>query len=229
MSLSEHASLQPAQARAELLKALELTLRRPDLTTAELQSACAKAHSLRLAGVCVASARILQAATFLEDSTVQVICSSGPETSAVDPDVKRYETEVAIDAGAHIIELALNPGRLRDGEDVFVLRELRDVVEAADERPVRLVLPAEFYAGLGPDRLRALAAESGVQGLVLVSSGAAADADAETVRQARAALGERLCVKLENSALTWSHVAAALQAGADRFGSTLDAEIVSQT
>src|SRR5215470_10511323 len=181
MSFSEQASIQEARARAGLCRVLELTLRRPDLTAAELQSGCAAAQALNLAGVCVASSRLLQAGTFLEDSTVRIICSIGPEAAAMDADAKRYETEVAIDAGAHIIELTPNLGRLRDGENAFVLRELRDVVEAADERPVRVLLPIETFAALGPDCLRVLTEDSGVRGLVLVCSGAA---EAETVKRA---------------------------------------------
>jgi len=55
-------------------------------------------------------------------------------------DVKRFETEAAIDDGAHEIDVVLNLGRLKDGDDKFILRELCDVVEAADEWPVKVIL-----------------------------------------------------------------------------------------
>jgi deoxyribose-phosphate aldolase len=58
----------------------------------------------------------------------------------MDSDAKRYETEAAIDNGATEIDVVLNIGRLKDGDRNFVLRELRDVVEAADERPVKVIL-----------------------------------------------------------------------------------------
>jgi deoxyribose-phosphate aldolase len=223
MSFSEQASIQAARDRAGLCRVLELILRRPDLTSAELQSGCAAAQALNLAGVCVASSRLLQAATFLEDSTVRIICSIG--APAMDSDVKRYETEVAVDAGAHIIELTPNLGRLRDGENALVLRELRDVVEAADERPVRVLLPIEIFAALGSDCLRALTEDSGVCGLVLVCSGAA---DAETVKRARASLNERLSVKLECPGLAWAQVVSLHAAGADRFATALGAEVLQE-
>ena len=59
---------------------------------------------------------------------------------AADADAKRYETEVAIDHGAQEIETVLNIGRLKDGDHRYVLRELRDIAEAADERPVKVIL-----------------------------------------------------------------------------------------
>jgi hypothetical protein len=55
-------------------------------------------------------------------------------------DAKRFETEAAIDDGAHEIDVVLNLGRLKAGDDKFVLRELCDVVEAADEWPVKVIL-----------------------------------------------------------------------------------------
>ena len=50
----------------------------------------------------------------------------------------------AIDSGAQEIEFVLNLGRLKDGDRKYVLRELRDVAEAADERQVRAVLEASL-------------------------------------------------------------------------------------
>jgi hypothetical protein len=143
----------------------------------------------------------------------------------MDSDVKRYETEVAVDAGAHIIELTPNLGRLRDGENALVLRELRDVVEAADERPVRVLLPIEIFAALGSDCLRALTEDSGVCGLVLVCSDAA---DADTVKRARASLNERLSVKLECPELAWAQVVSLQAAGADRFATALGAQVLQE-
>jgi len=227
MSFSEQPSIQAARDRAGLCRVLDLILRRPDLTSAELQSGCAAAQALNLAGVCVASSRLLQAATLLEDSTVRIICSIG--AAAMDSDVKRYETEVAVDAGAHIIELTPNLGRLRDGENALVLRELRDVVEAADERPVRVLLPIEIFAALGSDCLSFLTEDSGVGGLVLVCSGPGpGPADAETVKRARESLNERLSVKLDSAGLAWAQVVSLHAAGADRFATVLGAEVLQE-
>jgi deoxyribose-phosphate aldolase len=36
--------------------------------------------------------------------------------------------------------MVLNIGRFKDGEDKYVFRELRDVVEAADDREVKVIL-----------------------------------------------------------------------------------------
>src|SRR5439155_4349775 len=81
-----------------------------------------------------------EAVHFIEGSDVKVSGVVGFPTGAVSSDTKRFETEAAIDDGAQEIDVVLNIGKLKDGDDKYVLRELRDVVEAADERTVKIIL-----------------------------------------------------------------------------------------
>ena len=50
------------------------------------------------------------------------------------------EAELAIDLGAQELDVVMNLGRLKDGDDRGVLRELRDVVEVADGLPIKVVV-----------------------------------------------------------------------------------------
>jgi hypothetical protein len=103
------------------------------------------------------------------------------------------------------------------------------VVEAADERPVRVLLPIEIFAALGSDCLSFLTEDSGVGGLVLVCSGPGpGPADAETVKRARESLNERLSVKLDCAGLAWAQVVSLHAAGADRFATVLGAEVLQE-
>ena len=66
-------------------------------------------------------------------------CWYGFSLRSVGSDAKRYEAEIAVDHGAHELDVIINLGRLKDGDTRYVLRELRDIVEAADERAVKAV------------------------------------------------------------------------------------------
>jgi len=83
---------------------------------------------------------VAEACHFLDGSDVKVGCAVGFPLGAMSSDVKRFETEAAIDDGAQEIDVVINLGRLKTGDDKYVLRELRDVVEAADEWPVKVIL-----------------------------------------------------------------------------------------
>ena len=117
----------------ELAPSLELALFRADATRADLEKHCALARELGLHGVCVSSSRVTLARHFLEDTAVKICCTIDFPLGGADADVKRYEAEVALDHGAHEIEFVANHGWLREGNTEALVRELRDIVEAADE------------------------------------------------------------------------------------------------
>ena len=119
-----------------------------------MEEVCRKAREQKVYGVCVASSRVELAASLLEDSDLKLTALVGTSGNE-DGDVKRYETEIAIDYGAQEIEVCLNVGRLKDGDRKYVLRELRDVAEAADERIVKVeIRPRLLTRGRTSARLR---------------------------------------------------------------------------
>jgi deoxyribose-phosphate aldolase len=201
---------------AELARRIERTLVRPDATRQDLEQLCAEARTHVFHGVCVNGSRVELASTLLEGSEVKVTGMVGFPLGAADADAKRYETEVAIDHGAQEIEMVLNIGRLKDGDDRYVLRELRDIAEAADERRVKVILETAL---LSPEEVRlacALALDSGVH-CVCTGTGLRSAATVQEVRSLRAAVGEKFGVKA--AGVNGLHTALALiDAGASRLG-----------
>src|SRR5437588_3089052 len=127
-------------SRAELARRIDPTLVKPEATRQDIVRLCAEAREHGFHGVCVNGSRVELAYALLEDTERKVTGLVGFPFGAMDTDAKRYETEVAIDHGAHEIEMVLNIGRLKEGDRSYVLRELRDIAEAAEERPVNVIL-----------------------------------------------------------------------------------------
>src|SRR5664279_2224574 len=138
---------------AELARRFERTLVRPDATRRDVEQLCAEARAQGAHCVCVNGSHVELACALLEESEVKVTGLIAFPLGAADTDAKRYETEVAIDHGAQEIEMVLNIGRLKDGDHRYVLRELRDLAEAADQRPVKVILETAL---LTPDEVRVL-------------------------------------------------------------------------
>ena len=99
----------------------------------------------------------------LEDSDVKVASVVGYPLGAMASDVKRFEAETAIDDGAHEIDMVLNIARLKAGDDKYVFREIVDVVEAADERPVKVIIETCLLTDAEKIRACKLVVESGAQ------------------------------------------------------------------
>jgi deoxyribose-phosphate aldolase len=201
---------------AELARRVELTLARPDATRRDLEQLCAAARAQGSHAVCVCGSQVELACSLLEDSEVKVTGLVGFPFGAADADAKRFETEVAIDHGAQEIETLLSIGRLKDGDHRYVLRELRDIAEAADERHVKVIVEMSLLTSEEVRRACELALESGAH-CVCTGTGLRSAATVEEVQSLRATVGEKFGVKA--AGLSDAETALALlEAGASRLG-----------
>ena len=193
----------------EVWSATELTLVRPDVTRAEIERLCAAAIERQCHGVCVNSSRVLDAYHFGADAGLKIVSTIGFPFGAADTDAKRYEVEAAVDAGAHEIDAVMNIGFLKDNTPDRLLRELRDIVEAADERPVKILVDLSL---LTPDELKTalqLVLDSGAQ-YISVS------ADTDRVKQLIEQLPKTFFLKAFAGKMAEAH--RLLEAGARRIG-----------
>lgn len=199
----------------QLVRRVDFSLLHPGIIVRDLEAHCALAREHQIAAVNVQSAWVEHARHFLEGSEVKVAVAIGFPLGGMDPDTKRYETEVAVDNGAQEIDVVPNFGRLRSGDSQFVLRELRDVAEAADERPVKVIVDL----GLLTEAELALACQ------IILDSGAHSLAvcgkipPVEVLKVLRQGMGNSF--GLQAWGITdYSAGAVALEAGASRLGTT---------
>jgi len=197
---------------SDLPRIIELPLWRVDATSKDVEEICRKAREQKLYGVCVASSRIELAASLLEETDLKVTALIGFSGSE-DGDVKRYETEIAVDYGAQEIEVCLNVGKLKDGDRKYVLRELRDVAEAADERIVKVEIRPKL---LTRDEIK-LACELVLDsGAHFVSAKYIASPSIEDIKACREAIGPKFGLKAGSEILNSEEALALVAAGATR-------------
>lgn len=211
---------------AELARFIDHTLLKADASAADLQRLCTEARTHRFYAVCVNPGRIEWCRHLLEESEVKVATVVGFPLGATEADVKRFETEAAIDAGAHEIDVVINLGRVKDGDWKYVQRELTDVVEAADERIVKVILETCF---LTPDELQQacrVAVDCGAPFVKTSTGFGPAGATVEHVRLMRATVGPRIGVKASGGIRDEAAARALLAAGATRLGTSSGVRIV---
>lgn len=205
----------------ELAAKTDAAFWKPIVTPKEFAAFCAEARAQKIRAVSVNGSRVLLAASGLEDSSVQLVALVGFPMGTADSDVKRYEAEVGIDFGAQEIELVLNLDHLKNNSPKAMMRELNDVVEACDERPVCAVLEtraltrAELIAACG------LISESGVK---TVSTGTDfwpdSRVDADDIKAIRDALDEKIAIKAVGNIRNAELALQLIEAGATRIGTT---------
>lgn len=208
---------------------LDLSLLKADATRADLEKLCAEAKRAGVNAVLVNGSRVIQTRHWLEESEVKTLCAIAWPLGAMDADAKRYEVEAALDAGAQGFELVINLGRFKDGDDAYVLRELRDVVEAADDFPVIVVIETWLLNREEKARATLLVADSGAQGIATSTGMSARGATIDDIKLLREIAGEKFIVKASGGIADRRIAEAMLAAGATRLGVTQSMEILRGT
>jgi deoxyribose-phosphate aldolase len=216
----------PTLSPAQLAAYIDHTLLKADATAMDIEKLCAEAREYRFYGVCVNGSRVRQARHLLDDTDLKVACVVGFPLGAMSGDAKRFETEAAIDDGAHEIDVVLNVGLLKDGEDHLILRELRDVVEAADERPVKVILEACLLTTDEKIRACQLVVESGARFVKTSTGFSHGGATVADVRLFRETVGPKFGVKASGGIRDTKTALAMVEAGATRLGTSASIAIV---
>lgn len=213
-------------APQQLARHIEHTLLKPEATAKDLEKLCAEAREYGFFAVCVNGSRVELARALLEDTPVKVAAVVGFPLGAMESDVKRFETEAAIDSGAQEIDMVLNLGRLKDGDDAYVLRELRDVVEAADERVVKVILETGLLTRDEKIRACDLVLESGAHFVKTSTGFSGGGATVEDVKLLRELVGLKFGVKASGGIRDAATALALIEAGANRLGTSSGVAIV---
>ena len=109
---------------------IDHTLLRPDATKADIERLCHEARQFKFYSVCVNPTWVSLARRLLGGSDVKVCCVAGFPLGAQLPETKAREARAAIRQGATEIDMVLNVGALKSGDNALVLRDIRSVVEA---------------------------------------------------------------------------------------------------
>jgi len=210
----------------DLARRIDHTLLKPEVLLQNIKTLCGEARRCDFHAVCVNGSWVTEARHFLAGSKVQVATVVGFPLGATDSDTKRFETEAAVDNGAQEIDVVLNIGRLKGGDDEYVLRELRDVVEAADERPVKVVLETCLLTREEKIRACRLVLDSGARFVKTSTGFSHAGATIEDVKLLREIVGEKFGVKAAGGIRDALTALALIEAGADRLGTSAGVAIM---
>ncbi len=222
---------QAAAASADVAGYIDHTLLKPEATREEIETLCREARDFHFASVCVNPTWVKECAAALYGSGVRVCTVVGFPLGATSPDVKAYETRRAIFDGATEIDMVINIGALKSGDDALVKRDIRGVVEAAHESCAIVKVIIETALLTDDEKVRAsiLAREAGadfVKTSTGFSKGGATVADIELMRRA---VGAELGVKAAGGVRDLASAREMIAAGATRIGASAGVKIVQES
>lgn len=213
--------------RPDLAKFIDHTLLRPDADAAEVRAVCAETLAHGFASVCVASRWVPLAADVLRGG-VPVVCSvigfpHGDASTAA----KVAEAARAVLDGAGELDVVVARGPLRSGDDAAVLADLRAVIEAAEGRPVKVILETAALDEATLLRGSHLAVEAGAAFVKTSTGFGPGGASVEAIAAMRAAVGPHVGVKASGGIRDAAIADEMLAAGATRLGASASVAIVS--
>jgi deoxyribose-phosphate aldolase len=207
---------------------IDHTILRADATEHDVKRVCAEALQHQFASVCVNGYWASLVASELNGSTVKVCTVAGFPLGAMATDAKLAETESAIRAGAHEVDMVINVGALKGGDYDAVQREIASLAAACHAGGA--ILKVIIETALLTDHLKRVACElSKNAGADFVKSStgfSTAGATAEDVALMRAAVGSELGVKASGGIRTLDDFERMVAAGASRVGASASVAIV---
>ena len=206
------------------------TLLKPEATENDIKKLWNEAIEFGFASVCVNPSWVKKAAEFLRGSNVPVCTVIGFPLGATLSDVKAFEARRAIFNGAREVDMVINIGALKSGDDCTVEDDIRAVALAAHENGVLLKVIIETALLTEDEKVRAcLASKNAGADFVKTSTGfAKGGATVEDVALMRRVVGADLGVKASGGVKGIEDARAMFEAGATRIGASVGVKIAQE-
>jgi deoxyribose-phosphate aldolase len=142
---------------------IDHALLKPEATVVDIERLCREAVEFGFWSVCVNPFNVRQAATCLTGSTVKVCTVVGFPLGASLTETKVYETRFALRDGASEIDMVINVGALKAGNNSAVRSDIQNVVQACREGHAlcKVILEACLLADAEKTRACQLCVEAG--------------------------------------------------------------------
>ena len=207
-------------------KYIDHTQLKPDATKEKILTLCKEAAEYDFASVCVNPCWIPVCTEALKGTDVKVCTVIGFPLGAMSKNAKVFETKDAIEAGAQEIDMVINVGMLKDGQDDYVIDEIRAVKEACGTHILKVIIEACLLTD--EEKVRACVdAEKAGADFVKTSTGfSTGGATFEDVRLMRASVGPDVKVKAAGGIRDKETFEKMIELGAERIGTSSGAKLI---
>lgn len=215
-------------AGGELARFIDHTLLKANATRSEIEKLCDEAALHGFAAVCVNPVWVKEASRRLKNSSVQVCTVAGFPLGASVTDVKVFEARRAIFDGAGEIDMVINVGALKSGEDARVRDDIAAVAVACHENGAICKVILETALLTDVEKVKACTLSKEVHAdFVKTSTGfGPGGATPEDVALMRGVVGPDVGVKAAGGIRDTAGTRKMIEAGASRIGASAGVKII---
>ncbi len=210
---------------------IDHTILKPEATRADIIKVCREARQYNFASVCVNSYWVPLVRAELAGSPVKVCTVVGFPLGAASTEAKAAEAAAAVCAGAQEVDMVINVGALRSGDQDAVKADIEEVVRVSHKGGA--IVKVILETALLDDNQKAVAcmlAKAAGADFVKTSTGfGPSGATAHDIALMREVVGPRMGVKASGGIRTLEDLQAMTAAGATRIGASASVKIVEAT
>ena len=206
---------------------IDHTLLKPESTQEQIDHLLSEAVEYQFASVCVNPTWVAHCSKTLAGTGVKVCTVVGFPLGANTSSVKAFETKDAIANGADEIDMVINVGQLKSGQYEVVEADIRAVVEASQDKLVKVIIETCLLTNDEKVKACQLAVSAGADFVKTSTGFSAAGATVEDIVLRRETVGPNIGVKAAGGARSYEDAEAFIEAGATRIGTSSGVAIVS--
>lgn len=206
---------------------IDHTMLKPNATQEEIGRLCDEAGKYRFASVCINPSYVSLASKLLKGCGVKVCTVIGFPLGSTTPTVKAIEARDAMANGADEIDMVINVGALKSGNDALVLDDIRAVREATRGKILKVIIETAYLTNDEKTRACKLAKEAGADFVKTSTGFGPGGATVEDIALMRRVVGESMGVKASGGIKDCAAAEAMVKAGATRLGTSASVAIVT--
>jgi len=226
-----HGPDSPGKVPEELARYIDHTILKPDATLDMVQNIVAEAREHSFRSVCVNPCWVKTVADGLRGTKVLTCSVVGFPLGAATPEIKAMETRKAIRDGAKEIDMVINVGRLKGGDDAYVLRDILAVTEACRDGSAvsKVIIETALLTDEEKVRVCELAKKARANFVKTSTGFASGGATAEDIAlMASVVRGAGMEVKASGGIRNFTDAKRMIDAGATRIGASASIGIVQE-
>ena len=211
----------------KILGMVDHTLLLQTSTWEEIQALCVDAMKYGTASVCIPPCYVKQAKEYMGDR--MKVCTvigfpNGNHTTAT----KVFETEDAVANGADEIDMVINVGMLKAGNDAYVLDEIKAIKRACKGRLLKVIIETCLLTEEEKIRMCEIVTESGAEYIKTSTGFSTAGATFEDIALFTKHIGPDVKMKAAGGISSLEDAEKFIELGASRLGTSRIVKIVKE-
>ena len=211
-----------------LNKYFDHTLLKPEATNEQIDKLLEEASEYDFYSVCVNTCYVARCYDALKDTDVKVAAVVGFPLGACTTQTKVFETQEAFMDGASEVDMVLNVGKFKSGDNDYIRDDIRAVADAAHSFGgiVKVILETCLLTDEEIVEACKLSMEAGADFVKTSTGFSTGGATEHHVALMRETVGDHLSVKASGGIRDYDQCMKMIQAGADRIGASASVKIM---